>query len=201
MEETKELKAGIEALLVAAGRAVSIAALARCLGVSEDALNEALHTFEADLQTAGRGIQLQRGPRGIRIQTKPLYAALIGQLQPERKTRPISSQALETLAIVALRQPVSTADINAIRGIESVGAIQTLRSRRLIARSARTGTRRERFWRTTRLFLETFSLASLDDLYKEGRMEEVFAFVCSGEEQPGQAEISSGKAMREPQSD
>jgi segregation and condensation protein B len=102
-------------------------------------------------------------------------------LLPERKTKPITSQALETLAIVALKQPVSTGDINAIRGLESAGTVQTLRNRKLIARSARLGPRRERIWRTTPLFLETFGLASLDELYKEGRMEEVFASVYSAE--------------------
>ena len=79
------------------------------------------------------------------------------------------------------KQPVTTRDINAIRGIESASAIDTLRNRKLIARTARLGPRRERIWRTTQLFLETFGLASLDELYKEGRMEEVFASVYSGE--------------------
>jgi len=102
-------------------------------------------------------------------------------LLPERKTKPITSQALETLAIVALKQPVSTGDINAIRGIESAGTIQTLRNRKLIVRAARLGPRRERIWRTTQLFLDTFGLGSLDELYKEGRMEEVFASVYSAE--------------------
>lgn len=181
MEEIWELKAKIEALLVASDRPVTIQALALCLGVREDEAGEALREFEADLLAADRGIQLRRRPHGIRIETKPQFAGLIGRLLPERKSKPMTSQALETLAIVALKQPVSTGDINAIRGIESAGTVQTLRNRKLIARSARLGPRRERTWRTTPLFLETFGLASLDELYKEGRMEEVFASVYSAE--------------------
>lgn len=181
MEEMWELKAKIEALLVASDHPVTIQALALCLGVTEDEADEALREFEADLLAADRGIQLRRRPHGIRIETKPQYGELIGRLLPERKSKPMTSQALETLAIVALKQPVSTGDINAIRGIESAGTIQTLRNRKLIARSARLGPRRERIWRTTPLFLETFALASLDELYKEGRMEEVFASVYSAE--------------------
>jgi segregation and condensation protein B len=100
---------------------------------------------------------------------------------PERRPKPNTAQALETLAIVALKQPVSTGDINAIRGIESASTIQTLLDRKLIARSARLGPRRERIWRTTQLFLDTYGLASLDELYQQGRMEEVFASVYSGE--------------------
>jgi segregation and condensation protein B len=181
VSEPWELKAKIEALLVASDHAVPIRALAQCLEVTEDEADEALREFEADLLAADRGIQLRRRPHGVRIETKPQYTELIGRLLPERKPKPITAQALETLAIVALKQPVSTGDINAIRGIESAGTIQTLRNRRLIARSSKLGARRERIWRTTQEFLETFGLASLDDLYKEGRMEEVFASVYGAE--------------------
>ena len=181
MDQTWELKAKIEALLVASDHAVTIEALAQCLEVTKDEADEALREFEADLMAADRGIQLRRRAHGVRIETKPQYTGLIGRLLPERKPKPITSQALETLAIVALKQPVSTGDINAIRGIESAGTIQTLRNRKLIARSAHLGPRRERIWRTTPQFLETFGLASLDELYKEGRMEEVFASVYSAE--------------------
>jgi segregation and condensation protein B len=181
VEETWELKPKIEALLIASDRPVTIQALAQCLSVGEDDVDAGLQEFEADLLGADRGIQLRRRPHGVRIETKPQYADLIGRLLPERKTKPITSQALETLAIVALKQPVSTGDINAIRGIESAGTIQTLRNRKLIVRAARLGPRRERIWRTTQLFLDTFGLGSLDELYKEGRMEEVFASVYSAE--------------------
>jgi segregation and condensation protein B len=118
-------------------------------------------------------------------------------LLPERKAKPLTSQALETLAIVALKQPVTTGDINAIRGIESAGTVQTLRNRKLIVRSARLGPRRERIWRTTPLFLDTFGLASLDELYKEGRMEEVFASVYSAEMGAGEGEAFSDNELTE----
>ena len=197
MEETWELKARIEALLIASDRAVTVLALAQCLNVTEDEVDEALREFEADLLGADRGIQLRRRPHGVRIETKPKYADLIGRLLPERKAKPLTSQALETLAIVALKQPVTTGDINAIRGIESAGTVQTLRNRKLIVRSARLGPRRERIWRTTPLFLDTFGLASLDELYKEGRMEEVFASVYSAEMGAGEGEAFSDNELTE----
>jgi segregation and condensation protein B len=181
MEQTWELKPKIEALLVATNRPVAIQALARCLEVSEEEVDAALQEFESDLLGADRGIQVRRRPHGVRIETKPQYADLIGRLLPERKAKPMTSQALETLAIIALKQPVPLADINAIRGIESAATVQTLWNRKLIARPARLGPRREKIWRTTQLFLDTFGLASLDELYKEGRMEQVFASVYSGE--------------------
>ena len=195
MEEMWKLKPKIEALLIASDRPVTIQTLAQCLSLGEDEVDAALQEFEADLLSADRGIQLRRRPHGVRIETKPQFADLIGRLLPERKAKPITSQALETLAIVALKQPVTTGDINAIRGIESAGTVQTLRNRKLIARSPRLGPRRERIWRTTQLFLDTFGLASLDDLYKEGRMEEVFASVYSGEAGAGEGEIFSNQAL------
>ncbi|MGA2171052.1 MAG: SMC-Scp complex subunit ScpB [Terracidiphilus sp.] len=126
MEETRQLKPKFEALLVASDRPVTIAALALCLEVTGDEADEALREFEADLLGADRGIQLKRRPHGVRIETKPQYTNLIGRLLPEQRAKPITSQALETLAIVALKQPVSTGDINSIRGIESAGTIQML---------------------------------------------------------------------------
>ena len=184
MEDAWELKPKIEALLIAAGCAVTLEALAKCLEVSADEADEAVRELEADLLGADRGIQLHRRPHGMRIETKPQYADLLGRLLPGRKAKPMTSQALEVLAIVALKQPVAIGDINAIRGIESASTVETLAERRMIARSARPGPRREKIWRTTQLFLDTFGLASLDELYKEGRMEEVFASVYGEETGP-----------------
>jgi segregation and condensation protein B len=179
--ESWELKARIEALLVASDRPVTIAALAVCLEVSEDVLEAALEEYAADLMAADRGIQLRRRPHGLRLETKPQYADLVGRLHPERKSKPLTTQALETLAIIALKQPITLADISAIRGIESVATVETLRNRKLIARSGQLGPRRERIWRTTPLFLESFGLASIEEIYEQGRMEKIFASVYRGE--------------------
>ena len=130
---------------------------------------------------ADRGVQLRRRAGSLRLEMKPQFADRIGRLLPERKEKPLSAQALETLAIVALKQPVSLGDINAIRGLESAGTVQTLRHRKLIARRSRRGPRREKLWQTTPLFLDTFGLASLEEIYQAGRMEEVFASVYSVE--------------------
>jgi hypothetical protein len=75
--------------------------------------------------------------------------------------------------------------------------VQTLRNRKLIARSAHLGPQRERIWRTTQLFLDSFGLASLDKLYREGRMEEVFASVYSGETGSEHGTAPSDNALTE----
>jgi len=176
-----KLKAKIEALLTGLDRPVTVQAMAQCLGASEQELDAALQEYEADLMSADRGVQVKHRPHGVRLEMKPEFADLIGRMIPEKRPKPISSQALETLAIVALKQPVTIGDVNAIRGIESAGTMQTLRNRNLIARAARLGPRREKLWRTTPLFLETFGLANLDELYQEGRKEQIFAPVFSTE--------------------
>jgi segregation and condensation protein B len=86
------------------------------------------------------------------------------------------------VAIIAMKQPVSISDINAIRGVESTATLQTLRDRKLVARTAQLGPHREKYWRTTPLFLETFGLSSLDDLYKEGALQRAFPSMYVGVE-------------------
>jgi len=81
-----------------------------------------------------------------------------------------------------MKRPVSISDINGIRGIDSTAVLQTLRDRNLVARTAQLGPHREKFWPTTPLFLETFGLDSLDDLYKEGAFEKTFPSMYVGVE-------------------
>ena len=81
-----------------------------------------------------------------------------------------------------MKQPVTIADINAIRGVESVGTLQTLRNRKSSRARRSLGPHREKYWRTTPLFLETFGLSSLDDLYKEGALEKTFPSMYVGVE-------------------
>ncbi len=202
--EIFELKPYLEAMLMAADRAVTLPALAQSLDVSEAEVEAALEEFEADLMAADRGVQVRHRGGGVRLEMKPQFSDRIGRLLPDRKQKPLSSQALETLAIVALKQPVALGDIDAIRGVASAATLETLRQRQLIARQARLGPRREKLWRTTPLFLDTFGLASLEELYQAGRMEVVFTPVYGvemGEEAAVESEFAEGTmpdALREP---
>jgi segregation and condensation protein B len=173
--EAWELKAGIEAILNGVNRPVTVAALAAALDSTEPEVEHALEEYAADLAAADRGLELRQRAQGVRLEVKPQFAALLGRVIPAWAPKPLSQPALETLVIVALKQPVTLGEINAIRKIESAGTVQTLHQRGLIARAARLGPRRERYWRTTPLFLETFELASLDELRtEEGRLERTF---------------------------
>jgi segregation and condensation protein B len=180
--ESWELKAGIEAILNAVNRPVTVQTLAEALECSEPVVEEVLQEYEAELEAGDRGLQLRHRSQGVRLEVKPKYADLVGRATPEWAPKPLSKQALETVVIIALKQPVTIGEINAIRKIESAGTVQTLRNRKLIARAARLGSRREKYWRTTPLFLEMFKLKSLDELRQDGRAEEVFPEVFAAAE-------------------
>jgi segregation and condensation protein B len=178
--ESWELKAGLEVILGSAHRALTLSDLARGLGVDERAAEDVLQELEADLAAADRGWQVRRRAHGIRLESKPQFAALPKAAIPEWAPRPISEQAIEVVAIIAMKQPVSISEINEIRGIESTATLQTLRDRKLVARTAELGPHREKYWRTTPLFLETFGVSSLDELYKDGALEKAFPSMYSG---------------------
>ncbi|RZU29801.1 SMC-Scp complex subunit ScpB [Edaphobacter modestus] len=135
--ERWELKAGLEAILIAVDRPVTVQVLAQALDASQQDMEEALQEYEADLHAADRGVQVRHRTHGGRLEVKPQFAERIRRAVPAWVAKPITSQALETLAIIALKQPVTIGDINAFRGIESAGTVQTLSNRKLIARAAR----------------------------------------------------------------
>ena len=180
--EAWELKAGLEVILGSANRELTLSDLARGLGIDELAVEDVLRDLEADLAAADRGWQIRHRAHGIRLESKPQFAGLPKAAIPEWAPRPISEQAIEVVAIIAMKQPVSISDINAIRGVESTATLQTLRDRKLVARTAQLGPHREKYWRTTPLFLDTFGLSSLDDLYKEGALEKTFPSMYVGVE-------------------
>jgi segregation and condensation protein B len=104
------------------------------------------------------------------METKPEHAEIIALLKQGRTTKPLSAQALETLAIVALKQPVNTEEVNAILGLDSYATIKTLVKRKLIgAGLVRGGLRQVNYWETTHRFLDEFGLESLDEIYAAGK--------------------------------
>jgi segregation and condensation protein B len=106
--------------------------------------------------------------RSWRLETKPTYADFVTSIRSERGERPLTQQSLETLAVVALRQPVTTDDVTAIRGVDSTATIETLRQRKFIAKVAQQRGKAIH-WRTTQTFLDLFGLRNMDDLYRDYR--------------------------------
>ena len=175
----------LEALLFAASRPLSLPEIGRRLYLEEPQASELVDMLQTELNQPARGLQLREAGAKWRLETKPDREDVVASLRAERGARPLTEQALETLAVVALRQPVTTEEVTAIRGAESYGTIETLRRQKLVARSEqRSADGRAARWRTTQHFLDQFGLVSLEELYREGRIEKLFGSSLGAGEEP-----------------
>jgi len=160
-EET--IKVIVESLLFVAGGPVSEETLAHTLEVEEGIIAGVLTQLEQE--TAGRGIRLQRQGKAAQWVTAPQAATYVEKFLGLQLSGRLSPAALETLAIVAYRQPVTRAQVEALRGVNSDGVLNTLVSRGLIEETGRLETAgRPILYGTTFEFLKAFGLNSLADL-------------------------------------
>jgi len=174
-DPSPEIKGRLEALLFVATKTVTTAALARGLELPEPQAEELLRELVHDLEAPNRGVRLRDVAGRWRLETKPEHASAIAACDPHLVARPLTAQALETLAIVALRQPVSSSEVDGIRGVNSQATLETLQDRGLIAHAGQSSARRKAIhWRTTREFLDQFGLESLNEIYTAGGLERVF---------------------------
>ncbi len=158
-EDLTQLPLLIEALLFVADHAVEEVYLARALEVSPQRVTRALDDLGDALREAGRGVRLQRGPEGVLLVSAPEAAAPVERFLGLELSRRLSTAALETLAIIAYKQPVTRGQIDGVRGVSSDGAVQTLRARGLIEPAGyANGPGRPTLFRTTQRFLQHFGL-------------------------------------------
>ncbi len=164
-----ELVALIEALLLVAPEPPTVAELAAAAAVTPPRIDEAMTDMARD---QGRGWIVQRHGDHIHLATAPRFARHVSAfLGLEREGR-LSSAALETLAIIAYQQPVTRAEIDAVRGVDSSGVLATLHARELIEPVARLAAIGNPFqYGTTVSFLRLFGLASLADLPPLGSLD------------------------------
>ena len=162
-----QLRAAAEAVLVVADGPVTCAALAEALGVGEARAGELLESLAAEYAGDGdgpaRGFVLRRAAGGWRLASAPAFHDLVVRFVIGGATSRLSQAALETLAVIAYRQPVTRGRIAAIRGVSVDGVVRTLCARGLIEEAgAEPGG--ALLYRTTDEFLEYLGLDSLDDL-------------------------------------
>lgn len=162
-----QLRAAAEAVLVVADGPVTCAALAEALGVGEARAGELLESLAAEYAGDGdgpaRGFVLRRAAGGWRLASAPVFHDLVERFVIGGATSRLSQAALETLAVIAYRQPVTRGRIAAIRGVSVDGVVRTLCARGLIEEAgAEPGG--ALLYRTTDEFLEYLGLDSLDDL-------------------------------------
>ncbi|GGM09314.1 SMC-Scp complex subunit ScpB [Deinococcus aerophilus] len=154
----------IGAALLAAGRPVMAREIASVLGVTEQTAQKELEQFGRRLEAAGLGFEMEAVAGGYRLIVPPTLAARLAPLLSPPALPALSSAALEVLAVIAYRQPVTRAEIEAMRG-GSAGTVVTLQERELVkvlGRSDSVGG--PLLYGTTERFLLEFGLGSLDDL-------------------------------------
>lgn len=159
------LQAALEAVLFAAAEPLSAERVAEILDIEADEALELLLELRRDYDYGGRGIELVEVAGGYRLMTRPDLALFVQRLRSGEETAALSRPALETLAVIAYRQPVTRAEIEAIRGVKCEKAINTLLERGLIKEMGRRrGPGRPIIYGTTRAFLEHFGLRDLSEL-------------------------------------
>ncbi len=156
----------IEAALISTDKPLSAVKLAELAGgATSREVATAIETLNDLYAQSGRAFSIEQLAGGWQIFTRPEHAGVISALHKARAQTKLSPAAIETLAIIAYKQPVLRADIEAIRGVASGEMIRTLMERRLVkitGRAEEIG--RPMLYGTTRTFLEVFGLASLKDL-------------------------------------
>ncbi|HEX2037741.1 MAG TPA: SMC-Scp complex subunit ScpB [Chloroflexota bacterium] len=161
------LAAQIEAILFVAERPVTVVELAKLLRVPPDTVEDAVSSLAGG--TAARGLSLQRHGDALQLVTHPKAAPAVQRFLGLELSAKLSPAALETLAIIAYRQPVTRAQIETLRGVNSDHALANLVARGLVAEVGRlNAVGRPILYGTTFEFLQAFGLRTLDDLPQAG---------------------------------
>jgi segregation and condensation protein B len=170
-----EIKAVLEAVIFASPHPVTPRELAQVLGgVPREAWQEALAELQADYARDGRGLQLIEVAAGYQITTRPEYNDWIRELVDPQKPTRLSIQALETLAVIAYKQPATLPEIIELRGVKSGGVLKTLLEKRLIKIMGRKEVvGRPILYGTTKEFLLHFGLKDLGELPRIEEFAEV----------------------------
>ena len=160
--------AAIEALLLVAGQPIPLENIARVTGVHPSQARELLTALEDEYSGAdgGRshGFALREIGGGFRLYTNPEYSDVVTEFVVADSGSRLSTPALETLAIIAYRQPVTRGQIAAIRGVNVDSVVRTLLTRGLIAETGHVSVSGATMYGTTQYFLESMGINSLDEL-------------------------------------
>ncbi|NLL82405.1 MAG: SMC-Scp complex subunit ScpB [Tissierellia bacterium] len=163
--DKREVKSVIEGLLFAWGDPLSIKDLSTVLEIDEKSLTVIMKELIDDFDFHRRGLRIIKFNDYYQIGTRPEHYEWVKRLNNKKNTRNLSNASLETLSIIAYKQPIIKSEIDAIRGVRSDKAIETLIERELVqelGRLERTG--RPILYGTTEVFLKHFGLESIDDL-------------------------------------
>lgn len=160
-----EIKAAVEAILFVAGDAVEKADICAALEAEEEELEAALAELESEYDYARRGFKLMRFEKRVQLASRGEYTPYVERVLAPRKKQTLTQSAMETLAVIAYRQPCTRGDIEGVRGVRCDYTVQTLLAHGLIREVGRRDTvGRPVLFGTTEEFLRHFGLAGLQDL-------------------------------------
>jgi segregation and condensation protein B len=175
-EQDRGLQAAVEAIVYVADEPVTIEQIAAALGgVNHESVRGALRAIEERYRTDHHGIEVREIAGGYKMFTKPEHhetvRRFVKELTPPLK---LSMAALETLATIAYRQPITLPEIQQIRGVDATGAVKTLLDRKLVTTAGRKNViGRPILYRTTKEFLMQFGLSRVDELPSIEEFEEL----------------------------
>jgi segregation and condensation protein B len=164
--DERELQAILETLLFVSHEPVTVDRLVAVLGgVAKAEIRQALDALKSDYEKNERGLQISEVAGGFQLGTRPEYAPWIKMLGKTKTSAKLSRSGLESLAIIAYKQPIVRAEIEAIRGVETSGVLRTLLERKLVRIVGRKDVPgRPIMYGTTKFFLQHFGLRDLAEL-------------------------------------
>ncbi|WP_432519445.1 SMC-Scp complex subunit ScpB [Kineococcus sp. SYSU DK006] len=160
----RRVRAAVEAVLMVADEPVGVQALARAVGEQPDEVDLLLRELAGEYSETGRGFELREVGEGWRMYSRAEHADVVEAFLLDGQTAKLTQAALETLAVVAYRQPVSRARVSAVRGVGVDGVMRTLLTRGLVREAGVEATSGATLYATTPEFLQRMGLRSLDDL-------------------------------------
>ncbi len=190
-ESELPMRASLEAVLMVADQPLDHLLLAQAVGAPPADVAEALQALAAEYTEQGRGFDLRNTGGGWRFYSRGEFASVVEQFVVDGQQARLTQAALETLAVIAYREPVSRARVSAIRGVNVDSVVRTLVSRGLVDEAGTDSETGAHLYRTTSYFLERMGLTSLDELPEiapflpeMGDMEGEFEEFASGVAEP-----------------
>lgn len=158
------LRAAVEGVLLVVDTPVPVADLARALDVEASAIRVVLAQMRDEFDARGSGFDLREVDGGWRLYTRAAHSDAVEAFLLDGTQTKLSRAAMETLAVVAYRQPATRAQVSAVRGVNVDGVMRTLLARGLVAEAGEDPSTGAHLYVTTNLFLEQLGIASLDEL-------------------------------------
>jgi segregation and condensation protein B len=198
----RRIRPALEALLFSSSRPVRDAELAEALEAEPSAVAAALASLAEEADVPSRGVRLERVAGGWRYVTRPEFDSLLRRYHEVTERSRLSLAALETLSIIAYRQPITLPEIQDVRGVNSSSVLTTLLEKKLVTTAGRKAVVGTPFlYRTTREFLVRFGLNELTDLPKPEELDEDLAATVEAAPEAGVAPRQVPVSSEEPVDD